>query len=82
MRQSVRSIAKARLEAMNVPHINKVFGMNLSHTKNRKYQKSTGLLEKLRKEHPPLWRRVTNGSLAQKGREAQFQQLHKKGAHA
>lgn len=74
-RSSVRAIAKARLEAMGVPHINKIFGMNLSHTKNYNYQRTfTGrkILEKLRKDHEPVWRRVTTGSLAADGYKAQM----------
>lgn len=74
-RSMVRSIAKARLEAMGVPHVNKVMGLGLSHTKNRRLQKTfTGrkFLDKIRKDHIPVWRRVTCGSLAKDGYRAQM----------
>lgn len=74
-RSLVRSIAKARLEAMGVPHVNKVMGLGLSHTKNRRLQKTfTGrkLLDRIHKNHIPLWRRVTSGSLAMDGYRAQM----------
>lgn len=74
-RSMVRSIAKARLEAMGVPHVNKVMGLGLSHTKNRRLQKTfTGrkFLDKIHKDHIPVWRRVTGGSLAKDGYRAQM----------
>ena len=75
LRSNVRSIAKARLAAMGVPHINKVMGLGMSHTRNRKLQrtrKSRALLERIRNEHQPVWRRVTGGSLARDGFKAQM----------
>lgn len=75
-RSMVRSIAKARLEAMGVPHVNKVMGLGLSHTKNRRLQKTfTGrkILDRIHKYHiHPAWRRVTSGSLATDGYRAQI----------
>ena len=74
-RSMVRSIAKARLEAMGVPHVNKVMGLGLSHTKNRRLQKTfigRKLLDRIRKDHIPVWRSVTSGSLANDGYRAQM----------
>lgn len=74
-RSLVRSIAKARLKAMGVPHVNKVMGLGLSHTRNRNMQRTSQgrkLLAKIQKEHVPVWRRVTSGSLAKDGYNAQM----------
>lgn len=74
-RASIRAIAKARLQAMGVPHVNKVMGMRLSHTRNRKLQRTNQgrkQLAKIQKQHIPVWRRVTMGSLAQDGYRAQM----------
>lgn len=74
-RASVRAIAKARLKAMGVPHVNKVMGLGLSHTRNKNMQRiSQGRkqLAKIQKQHPPVWRRVTSGSLAVDGYRAQM----------
>lgn len=74
-RSLIRSIAKARLHAMNVPHVNKVMGLGLSHTRNRNLQKTfigQKLLAKIRKQHIPVWRRVTSGRLARDGYNAQI----------
>lgn len=74
-RSSVRAIAKARLEAMGVPHINKIMGLGLSHTRNRNMQRTRSgrkQLTKLQKSHVPVWRRVTTGSLAKDGYNAQM----------
>ena len=40
-RASVRAIAKARLKAMGVPHVNKVMGLGLSHTRNQNMQRTS-----------------------------------------
>lgn len=74
-RASVRAIAKARLKAMGVPHVNKVMGLGLSHTRNRNMQRTSQgrkQLAKIQKQHQPVWRRVTNGSLAADGYRAQM----------
>ena len=74
-RSSVRAIAKARLKAMGVPHVNKVLGLGLSHTKDQNYQrtyKGRKHLAQIQKQHQPLWRRVTSGSLAKDGYNAQM----------
>lgn len=74
-RASIRAIAKARLHAMGVPHVNKVMGLGLSNTKNRRMQRTSQgqkLLLKLQKTHQPVWRRVTSGSLAKDGYRAQM----------
>lgn len=74
-RASVRRIAKARLHAMGVPHVNKVMGLGLSQSKNRKLQRTFAgrrLLKKLQDKHIPVWRRVTTGSLATDGFNAQM----------
>ena len=36
MRSSIRAIAKARLKAMGVPHVNKVLRLGMSHTHRRR----------------------------------------------
>lgn len=74
-RASVRAIAKARLQAMGVPHVNKVMGLGISNSRNRKLQKTSQgrkLLDKIHKQHIPVWRRVTTGSLAKDGYRAQM----------
>ena len=35
MRSSIRAIAKARLKAMGVPHVNKVLRLGMSHTQTQ-----------------------------------------------
>ena len=74
-RSSVRAIAKARLKAMGVPHVNKVLGLGLSNTKNQNYQRTMQgrkRLAQIQKQHQPLWRRVTSGNLAQDGCNGQM----------
>lgn len=74
-RSIIRSIAKARLKAMDVPHVNKIMGLGMSHTMNQNLQRTyTGkrVLEKIHKQHEPIWRRVTSGSLAKDGYRAQM----------
>lgn len=74
-RSSTRTIAKARLGAMGVPHVNDILGLGLSHTKNQKLQRTRSgrkLLAKLQTMHQPVWRRVTSGSLAKDGYNAQM----------
>lgn len=74
-RSSIRTIAKTRLAAMGVPHVNKILGMRLSHTHNYNLQRTSQgrkRLIALQKEHAPLWRRVTSGSLAKDGYRAQM----------
>lgn len=74
-RSSVRAIAKARLQAMGVPHVNRVMGLGLSHTRNQNMQRTSQgrkQLAKIQKEHIPVWRRVTTGSLAKDGYRAQM----------
>lgn len=74
-RASVRAIAKARLQAMGVPRVNRVMGLGLSHAKNRKLQRTSQgrkQLAKIQKQHVPVWRRVTTGSLAVDGYRAQM----------
>lgn len=75
LRSSIRVIAKARLAAMGVPHVNKILGMNFSHTRNYNLQRTSRgrkRLATLQKEHAPLWHRVTSGSLARDGYSAQM----------
>lgn len=74
-RSLIRSIAKARLKAMGVPHVNKIMGLGMSHTMNQNLQRTyTGkrVLEKIHKQHEPIWRRVTSGRLAKDGYRAQM----------
>jgi hypothetical protein len=71
----MRSIAKARLQAMGVPHVNKVMGLGLSNSKNRRMQRTSQgrkQLANIQKKHIPVWRRVTTGSLAREGFKAQM----------
>ena len=72
-RSDVRFIAKQRLEAMGVQHVNKVFGMRMKNSKNRKLQKTYAnrhLLKKILDKYQPLWKRVTTGDLAADGFKA------------
>lgn len=74
-RSSMRSIAKARLQAMGVPHVNVVMGLGLSNSKNRRMQRTSQgrkQLANIQKKHIPVWRRVTTGSLAREGFKAQM----------
>lgn len=74
-RSIVRSIAKARLKAMGIPHVNKIMGLGLTHTKNRNLQKTfvgRKLLDKIRENHISVWRRVTSGNLAKEDYRAQM----------
>ena len=74
-RSSMRAIAKARLQAMGVPHVNKVMGLGLSHTSNQnmqRTQKGRELLKRITKQHEPVWRRVTSGRLSNDGYKAQM----------
>ncbi len=75
MRSFIRAIAKARLKAMGVPHINKVMGLGMAHTSNQNMQRTNRgrkQLAKIQKQHQPVWRRVTSGSLAADGYRAQM----------
>lgn len=75
LRSSVRAIAKARLRAMDVPHVNRVMGLGLSHTRNQNMQRTNQgrkRLAKIQKQHQPVWRHVTTGSLAADGYRAQM----------
>lgn len=74
-RATARTIAKARLKAMGVPHVNKVMGLGLSHTGNQNMQRTNQgrkQLAEIQKQHQPVWRRVTCGSLAADGYRAQM----------
>ena len=74
-RKQLRLIAKARLEAMGVEHVNKALGVGMSHTKNRNLQKTkTGraLLADYREKYQPLWLQVTVGDMAEAGHNAQL----------
>lgn len=74
-RSLVRSIAKARLKAMGIPHVNKIIGLGMSHTKNCNLQRTfigRKLLDKIHEDHISVWRRVTSGSLAKAGYRAQM----------
>lgn len=74
-RSSMRSIAKARLQAMGVPNVNEVMGLGLSNSKNRRMQRTSQgrkQLANIQKKHIPVWRRVTTGSLAREGFKAQM----------
>lgn len=74
-RSSMRSIAKARLQAMGVSHVNEVMGLGLSNSKNRRMQRTSQgrkQLANIQKKHIPVWRRVTTGSLAREGFKAQM----------
>lgn len=75
MRSSIRAIAKARLEAMGIPHVNKVLCLGISHTQVRNLQRTSQgrkMLLKIQKQSQPLWRRVTSGRLAREGYNAQM----------
>lgn len=75
MRSSIRAVAKARLKAMDVPHVNKVLGLGMCHTHAQNLQRTSQgrkALSKIQKLHQPLWRRVTSGRLAKKGYNAQM----------
>ena len=75
LRELQRSVAKARLKAMGVPHVNKVMGLGMSHTMNRNLQRTASgraRLAEIQKKHQPIWRRVTTGSLAKDGYRAQM----------
>lgn len=74
-RAFVRAIAKARMKAMDVPHVNRAIGLRMSHTRNQNLQRTRGgrkQLMKIQKQYPPLWRRVTSGTLAADGYRAQI----------
>ena len=74
-RSSIRTIAKARLKAMGVPHVNKIMGMGLPHTRNQNMQRTSQgrkQLAGLQEIHQPVWRRVTTGSLSGDGYNAQM----------
>ncbi len=73
MRSSIRVIAKARLKAMGVPHVNKVLCLGMCHTQEQNLQRTSQgrkMLSKIQKQHQPLWRRVTSGRLAREGYNA------------
>ncbi len=75
MRSSIRAIAKARLKAMGVPHVNKVLRLGMSHTQTQNLQRTRQgrkRLSMIQKQHQPLWRRVTSGRLAKDGYNAQM----------
>lgn len=75
MRSSIRAIAKARLKAMSVPHVNKVLCLGMCHTHAQNLQHTSQgrkALSKIQKQHQPLWRRVTSGRLAKEGYNAQM----------
>lgn len=75
MRSSIRAIAKARLKAMGVPHVNKVLCLGMPHTQEQNLQRTSQgrkILSKIQKQHQPLWRRVTSGRLAREGYNAQM----------
>ena len=74
-RSSIRQIAKARLEAMGISKVNTRMGLVMRNSLNRKLQRTSQgqkLLARFQKEHPPLWRQVTTGKLAQAGYNAQM----------
>lgn len=74
-RSSIRFIAKERLHEMGFKHVNKSFGLGVSHTTNHNRQRTyTGrkLMEKIRGSRKPMWRRVIFGNLAKKGLNAQI----------
>ncbi len=75
MRKYQRAIAKARLKTMGVKSnaLDSGFmpqGNELR--KKMKYRDGRALLEKIRKEHPARWVRVTTGDLAKEGLKAQL----------
>lgn len=75
MRSSIRAIAKARLKAMEVPHVNKVLCLGMCHTQAQNLQRTSHgrkMLLKIQKQHQPLWRRVTSGKLASEGYNVQM----------
>lgn len=75
IRSSIRAIAKARLKAMGVPHVNKVLCLGMSHTQEQNLQRTSQgrkMLSKIQKQCQPLWRRVTSGRLAKDGYNAQM----------
>lgn len=65
MRSSIRAIAKARLKAMGVPHVNKVLCLGMCHTHAQNLQRTS-------QGRKALWRRVTSGRLAKEGYNAQM----------
>ena len=74
-RTSIRAIAKDRLAAMEVPHIGKIMGLGMSHTRNQNLQRTRRgrtWLAKMRVQKAPVWRRVTSGSLTKDGIAAQM----------
>lgn len=84
-RTYVRTIAKARLEAMGISHVNRVMGLGLSHTFNQNMQRTSQgrkQLAKIRKQRQPLWRRVTGGDMSADGYRAQIGIGRKRKLHA
>ena len=74
-RSIMRSIAKARLHAMEVPKVNKHLGIGMSHMMNRKLHRTNRnklIFADWQKRHEPIWRRVLNGDLAEAGRNALY----------
>ena len=55
-RQLLRSVAKARLKAMGVEHVNDCLNVGMRHTRNQNLQRTSrgrALLAKLQKKYPP-----------------------------
>lgn len=74
MRKHLRTIAKARMAAMGIEHVNKKMGRHWSqHVVSTYMRRESGkkLLRKIRARYVPFWRRVISGNLAKDGRRAQ-----------
>lgn len=70
-----RSMAKARLRAMQVQRVNKHLGMGMCNSMNRRLHRTERnklIFADLQKRHKPIWRRVLNGDLAEAGRNALY----------
>lgn len=73
MRKYLREIAKARLKAMGIEHVNKRFGMGMKNSQARKLQRTYAgrkRLDFIRSTKEPVWRAVIFGSMAKDGRKA------------
>ena len=75
MRKYLRDIAKARLKAMGVQHVNHHFGNGMRSANEKGYRNSRthrAAMARYRKLRMPLWREVLFGRLAWDGYKAQM----------
>ena len=75
MRKYLRNIAKARLKAMGVQHVNKNLGNGLKSINKKHFRNSRrrrAMIALYRKYHQGLWREVLFGRLAWDGYKAQM----------